>query len=353
MNITISPVSVVIDVATGLIVFTLLLSGLAKMRTPDRTLTAMQGLGIPVLLQRRWVALLVPIFELVLGVILLTAPGPLRFLAAVATAALMTAFTFYVTRAVFRGVEVACECFGSASSAPVDRLTIARNALLLICALIATGVGLDGPSLVFSLDPVRLSVIALTLLAVGAAVLMARQHRHIDRLRAVINQTADRYRRASDEPLTGTPIPEAELVSASGVTKKLSGLGGGRAVLLIFTKAGCGDCANVARSLPEWTNQLRDVVRPVIATSSAPERLFAEYPEFVGHTFFGAHAAREALGIRSLPTAVLLAADGGSVATEVVEGSAAIAELVLALEEQVAHTPVGPAHPDSANRLHD
>lgn len=339
---TISPVAVVIDVATGLIAVTLLWSGLAKIRSAQLTLKAMRGLGAPAFLQHRWTAQLVPVCETAIGLTLLCVPGTPRFIAAVASALMFAVFTFYVARAVARGVEVACECFGSASHAPVDRLTVARNVLLLLGAVLATAAGVNAPSLVLSLDLARIVTFVLAVLIVGAVGLMVGQHRHINRLRTVINQSADRYRRSTDEPLTGSPIPDVELVSADGLTKTLAHLGNGRPVLLIFAKAGCGDCVRVARALPGWVSELRDVVAPIIATSSDPTKLFDEYPEFIGRTYFGASAARGALGIRSLPTAVLLATNTGTVATEVVEGSSAISELVAAVQEQVEQAGAAP-----------
>lgn len=334
MSAAISPVSIVIDVATGLIAVTFLWSGLAKLRSPDRTLKAMNGLGVPAVLKRRWLARLLPIVEIALGLVLLCAPGVLRLLGTAAAGVLLSVFLFLVTRAVSRGVEVACECFGSASRHPVDRFTVVRNALLVVCALIATGAGPDAPGLVLSITPVTIWASVVTLAFVSVIALAVRQHRHITRLRAVINQHADRYRRVSEDALTGSPIPDAELVGMGGVTTALAELGRGRAVLLIFTKAGCGDCAAIARLLPEWERRLHGAVVPIIASSSRPEQLFADYPEFADRTYFGAHAARASLGIRMLPSAVLLAADARSVATEPVEGSSAISELATALIEQ-------------------
>lgn len=334
----VSPVSIVIDVATGLIAITLLWSGFAKLRSTQLTLKAMRGLGVPTFLRRKWIAGLVPIVEIGVGLVLFCAPAPVRFIGAVTATVLFSVFSFYVTRAVVRGVEVACECFGSASHEPVDRYTVARNFALVFAGLISMSAGPRSPSLFMSVTPSTLAVFAVTLLIAALVIFTVTQHRHIDRLRSIINQNADHYRRDSDAPLTGSPIPDAELVDLDGVTKNLNEIGDGRAVLLIFSKAGCGDCAKLARALPEWRRRLGDIVRPVIATSSNPERLFLEYPEFVGHTYFGASAARKALGIRMLPTAVLLASDGGSVATETVEGSAAITDLVAALEEQL-HQP--------------
>lgn len=342
MNLAISPVSIVIDVATGLVALTLLWSGIAKLKTSHLTLRAMRGLGIPALLQRSWVARLVPIVELTVGLVLLFAPGLVRFIGAVVATALFLAFSFYVTRAVLRGVEVACECFGSASHDPIDRFTVTRNFTLVVAGAIAISAGADSNSLVTSITPFALALLATVLLIAALGISAVAQHRHIKRLRAIINQNADHYRRESDDPLTGSRIPDAELVDVDGVTKRLAEIGKGRrAVLLIFSKAGCGDCARIARSLPDWERRLGDVVLPIIATSSSPGLLFTENPEFVGHTYFGASAARRALGIRTLPTAVLLAADGSSVATEVVEGSSAIADLVDALEAQLTQQSPG------------
>ncbi|MCS3841750.1 MauE/DoxX family redox-associated membrane protein [Microbacterium sp. AK031] len=336
MQLPISPVGIVIDVATGLIAVTLLWSGLAKLRTPLLTLKAMAGLRAPTLLQRRWFAFSLPFVELLLGATLIVTPGLFRFAASVLTTAMFAVFMFYVARAVAQRTDVACNCFGSSSHEPVDRFTVARNLFLVIGGVLALCAGFSAPAFVFSLDPIRVVAFVVALLFVALVMKSVTQHRHINRLRTIINQRADRYKRDSDDPLTGSPIPDAELVSVNGTTVPLSKLGRGRAVLLIFAKAGCGDCGNVARSLPDWTEKLGGRVVPVIATSSDPQRLFTEHPEFIDRTYFGASAARTALGVRILPTAVLLASDAEAVATEVIEGSAAISEFVSVVEEQLA-----------------
>ncbi|GAB3630724.1 hypothetical protein GCM10027421_00770 [Microbacterium shaanxiense] len=335
MQLPISPVGIVIDVATGLIAVTLLWSGLAKLRTPLLTLKAMQSLGAPAFLQKRGFAFSLPFVELLLGAALIVTPGPFRFTASALATAMFAVFTFYVARAVAQRTEVACNCFGSSSSEPVDRFTVARNCFLVAGGVLALCAGFGAPALAVSLDPIRIVALLVAFLFVALVARSVAQHRHINRLRTIINQSADRYKRDSDDPLTGSPIPDAELVSVNGTTVPLSKLGRGRAVLLIFAKAGCGDCGNVARSLPDWTEKLGGKVVPLIATSSDPRRLFSEHPEFIDRTYFGASAARAALGIRILPTAVLLAADAETVATEVIEGSATISEFVSVVAEQL------------------
>src|SRR4051794_13816472 len=64
-------------------------------------------------------------------------------LAAVAAAILLGAFIVGMRRVLRRGVAPDCHCFGQLHSAPVSRAAIARNALLLVPAvlLVAAGAG--------------------------------------------------------------------------------------------------------------------------------------------------------------------------------------------------------------------
>lgn len=342
-----SPVDVVIDASTGLIAVVLLVSGIAKLPAAEHTLAAMADLRVPTHLRRRIVAQALPIFELAIALSLLLAPGLARFAAALAAVAMLLVFTVLVVRAVRAGDEVSCECFGALSRDVVDGTTVLRNLVLLAAAIAAALVGPDAPSLVISLT--TLSAAELTLLvtlwiAMAAIALLARRNLDLRaQLRRVSSTDAPAEASAEDvsdeSTLAGKPIPDAELVNSVGVSLPLKRLDrSGRAVLLLFVKAGCGSCAPVARAFPEWEARVGPNVTIRVATSSRPTEIEETYPEYGDRVRFGARGARVALGVRMLPSAVLLGADG-NVATDVAEGFTEISALVNGIEDTIRSLP--------------
>jgi hypothetical protein len=75
----------------------------------------------------------VPAAELGVATTLLAAPRA----GAAAALLLLGGFTLVLARVVRRGLDVSCGCFGAASAAPVTGVTLLRNALLLVAAVIA------------------------------------------------------------------------------------------------------------------------------------------------------------------------------------------------------------------------
>jgi hypothetical protein len=342
-----SLVDVVIDASTGLIAIVLLVSGIAKLPAAQRTLAAMADLRVPTILRRRIVAQALPIFELGIALTLLFAPGLARFAAALAAVAMLLVFTVLVARAVRTGDEVSCECFGALSRDVVDGTTVVRNLVLLGAAIAASLVGPDGGSLVVSLttgSTAELTLLVTLWIAMAAIALLARRNLDLRaQLRRVSKTDAPAEASANDvpdsQPLAGRPIPDAELVNSVGVALPLTRLDRrGRAVLLLFVKAGCGSCAPVARAFPEWEARIGANVTIRVATSSRPTDIAEAYPEYGDRVRFGARAARNALGVRTLPSAVLLGADG-NVATEVAKGFMEITALVNGIEGAMRSLP--------------
>jgi putative oxidoreductase len=78
------------------------------------------------------IALLVPVFELVLALGLLL-PNYQRGAALLATGLLLV-FSLAMAQARMRGIDLSCGCFGAAFEAKVSWLTVARSALLAALA---------------------------------------------------------------------------------------------------------------------------------------------------------------------------------------------------------------------------
>jgi hypothetical protein len=342
-----SPADVVIDASTGLIAVVLLISGIAKLPATDRTLAAMADLRVPKLLQRRAIARVLPIVELGIALALLVVPGVVRFAAALAAVAMLLVFTVLLTRAVRAGDEVSCECFGALSRDVVDGTTVVRNLVLLTGAIAAALVGPDGGSFVVSLtaySAAELAVLMAIWIAMAAIAFLIRQN--LD-LRAALREATASPTAVGDTsargiganvPSTGRPIPDAELVNSIGVALPLNRLDRGRAVLLLFVKAGCGACVHVARAFPAWEARIGANVSLRIATSSRPNEIAGHYPEYGDRVRFGARGAHDALGVRMLPSAVLLGSDG-TVASDVAEGFDEISALVDGIEDAMRSLP--------------
>jgi hypothetical protein len=342
-----SPADVVIDASTGLIAVVLVISGIAKLPATDRTLAAMAGLRVPKILQRRAVACALPILELGIALALLVAPGVARFTAALAAVAMLLVFTVLVARAVRAGDEISCECFGALSRDVVDGTTVVRNLVLLAAAVAAALVGPDDQSFVLSLTTLaaaELAALVILWIAMVAIALLARQNldlrAELRRVDATPRSDDDASAQVvdADTSTTGRPIPDAELVNSVGVSLPLTRLDRGRAVLLLFVKAGCGSCAPVARAFPEWEARIGANVTIRIATSSRPDDIAEHYPEYGDRVRFGARGARAALGVRMLPSAVLLGSDG-TVASDVAEGFDEISALVDGIEDAMRSLP--------------
>lgn len=133
----------------------------AKVRTPAVTATTFGRLGVPT---PGALARAVPVIELAVATVLLAAPP----IGAAAALALLLVFTAVLARAVMRHVDVSCGCFGAASSAPITAVTLARNALLIVTALVVVMTAPTSPS-VPSLAGVVLASTAALLGAIAVA----------------------------------------------------------------------------------------------------------------------------------------------------------------------------------------
>jgi uncharacterized membrane protein YphA (DoxX/SURF4 family) len=88
-----------------------------------------------------YVAAILPLVELVIGIALVVAPRAWRRAAALGALALLAAFTVAVGSAFFRRINIDCGCFGTGGG-PITALTLVRNAVLLaVAALLVRGEG--------------------------------------------------------------------------------------------------------------------------------------------------------------------------------------------------------------------
>ncbi len=81
-----------------------------------------------------YLAVVLPPFELVLGLAAFAAPGTWRRAAALGMTALLLVFTAVTASALYRGINIDCGCFGRAGG-PISGMTILRDVALLAGAV--------------------------------------------------------------------------------------------------------------------------------------------------------------------------------------------------------------------------
>lgn len=151
------------EVAYGAAVVLALLfawAGAAKLGARRRTIRTFRALGLP---SPATLAVAVPVVELGLAVALLASPRA----GAAGALVVLVAFTAFLVRAVARGTDVGCGCFGSASTERVSAVDVFRNVLLggaAVVALFAPAPDLPGAAAVVATGAgVGIAALALAL----------------------------------------------------------------------------------------------------------------------------------------------------------------------------------------------
>jgi hypothetical protein len=142
-------------------------AGAAKLVDPTGTARTFATLGLPA---SHAAARVVPVAELVLAVALVVVPPVGAVVALVALAA----FSAVLARALRRGVDVGCGCFGSAGHRPVSGVELLRNGLMAVAAAVVL---VDPEARVPGLDAVVLVSAGLALAAVVLALADLRRRR--------------------------------------------------------------------------------------------------------------------------------------------------------------------------------
>jgi putative oxidoreductase len=107
-------------------------AAIPKLLDPSDLATAIQNYRLVPPQAARWLAALLPAFELSAGIGLLLAR--FRSGAALLSAAMLTTFALAMAQARVRGIDLRCGCFGAAFEGEVSWLTVARSAGLAAAA---------------------------------------------------------------------------------------------------------------------------------------------------------------------------------------------------------------------------
>ncbi len=219
------------------------------------------------------VCLLLP---LAIAIAISLVPAPSARWGALAAAILLAAFIAAIARALSRGEQPDCHCFGQIHSEPAGRSTLARNVVLFAFAVVIVVYG-SGPALddwISARSAAELAAVGLGIWAVAAATyawtLRARNQTLGNDLR--VARTAGAAGGRFGLPI-GTEAPAFTLEDMRGEPATLTGLlERGKPALLLFMSPGCGPCATMLPKVPEWQQSLSErLTIAVISTGTAAQ----------------------------------------------------------------------------------
>ncbi|MGP5078454.1 MauE/DoxX family redox-associated membrane protein [Brachybacterium alimentarium] len=343
-----------------LLSLTLLFSGLAKLGARQGTEDAMTSLRIPLRSFHPSVASVLPVVEIVLALAVWIPFVPLQVMASVVIALLMLTYLLIIARALSWEETVECSCFGTLASPTVSRTTLIRNIVLSVLGVlgvIAAGSGLMTHTLVrqplalLGLGTVLILAVLVTALAIGGTTpeadetAPAAEGAHDAQ---AAGGAATRAQFTDSDDVDGLPeedelldyerdrIPAGVLQRSDGSLMTLRQLASHRAALLVFVSEGCGPCERVLDQMPRWIEDLSPFLQVKAVLSRPVDQLRERTTGRVGeHALHDVQfSAREALGGRGAPSAVLLGADG-LLAGGPVSGGSTVIEFVDEIWEQL------------------
>ena len=256
---------IVVLTARVALVLIFLGSALAKLRDPQGARQAITDFGVPASLAPTVALLLAPV-ELASAALLLTL-GLGVVAGALLAAGLLAAFTVGIVVNLWRGNLVDCHCFGALSTKPLSWWSVARNATLIVLALVVLAGGTDQGfvwtevadifrSLSTTEAWLTVAVLLLAVAVVGLATLffqlLQRYGSVLLRLEA-LESGAGGHHHGHAVDFQMWPAPDIEAVDPTGASVGLSDLlDDDRASLFVFVSPGCVGCAELIDDLNAW-----------------------------------------------------------------------------------------------------
>ncbi len=282
----------------------LLVSAVGKLRDPAGVDAAFASMRVPAPLDAPWARRVLPWVELGLGVWVLLAAGGALVLVAFLVLVLFLAYLGLVARAVRAAAPADCGCFGAVGDSRVTAVTVWRNVLLVLAALLAVVAGFRDVSVLsdLRLEGVWAWLVASALAATVAVLVTWRPAQAREGSGPHGDPGVD-----DDGEYVRTPIPRTQVLTEDGRLLLVTEQARRAAHLLVFLSPGCGPCQSIGPDLAGWREGLAPVVlQPVVAGSPA---VVAALPYLEGAWFDEFGITRETFGV-STPGAVLLGTDG-------------------------------------------
>jgi thiol-disulfide isomerase/thioredoxin/uncharacterized membrane protein YphA (DoxX/SURF4 family) len=286
-------------------------AGVGKLLDLPGSRRAVADFGVP---ERaaRVVGLLLPVAELLIGATLILRPSA-RW-AAIAAFLLLAAFIVGIARAMARGQQPDCHCFGQIHSAPAGRTTLIRNAVLAAFAAVVAAYG-SGPAV----DAWASARSAAVLVAIGAGICAVAAAAYALSVRANMQRLTRELgtaRKAAALGRVGLPpgvdAPSFALKDLDNDTVTLQELcERGQPVLLMFMTPWCGPCSALVPKVVLWQQTLSERLTIAVISSGTVEQ--NESFEEVGLEdvlLQDGWEVADLYRINGTPTAVFVAANG-------------------------------------------
>ncbi|SDZ39602.1 MauE/DoxX family redox-associated membrane protein [Herbiconiux ginsengi] len=292
----------------------LLVAGVAKFRDVADTRETLRRFGFPGVVVPV-AAVLVPVAEVVVALVLLLGGPPIFVVGGVGAVVLTGGFCFVVVRALLRGDDFDCGCFGRWGRTRITPLLAVRNAALLLIAVATVVVGVGGfPGVPVVVSGVTASGALWALALLAGMVLTA--------LFMAAATSSPRTEPAGPTPAQGNAA-DSEVVTADGRVVRVRDLAVRRPHVLVFVQPGCASCETI---LDQLATSLLDDSDVRIAVSGARAVFEAARPELAPLALYAVQSTRAALGIHRTPAAVTVGLNG--VLGAPVAGAAAVTRLL-------------------------
>lgn len=312
-------------------------AGVGKLLDLEGSRRALNDFGVPERATRAG-SVLLPAAEIAAAIALIFRPSA-RW-GAVGALLLLTIFIVGIGRALARGEEPDCHCFGQIHSAPAGRPTLARNALLAAFAAIVVAYG-SGPAVdtwVGARSAAELVAIGLGICALGAAAYALTLRNEIGQLKS--NLAIAQARAATARP--GLPVgfdaPAFELPSLRGETITLADLQeSGQPLLLVFVSPTCPPCAALMPRIQQWQQTLSARLKIVLISSgTAEQNVELQELELDNVLLQAKMEVADSYGVDRTPSAMFVSSRG-KIASAVGEAADGIEPLVrLALRDGIS-----------------
>lgn len=271
---------------------------------------------------------LLPVLELAVACGLLFPPTVLA--AAIGALVLLLAFIGGISRALVKGLNPDCHCFGQIHSAPAGPSTLIRNGVLAALAVVVL-VKAPGPAIdtwIRDRTGAELAAVLFGLAALGAVAVGVRLWRENRKLKQELAEAEAGY------PTYGLPVgakaPDFNLLSTQGHKISLEELTAqGRPVGLIFVGPSCGSCWVLMPHLARWQQTLADRLTLVMISTGTPkqnEEAIAEHG-IAGIFLHDGAKLLDKYRVPGTPTSVIVSPDGRIVSNTVV-GSKGVEPLI-------------------------
>jgi thiol-disulfide isomerase/thioredoxin/uncharacterized membrane protein YphA (DoxX/SURF4 family) len=315
-------------------------AGVGKLLDLAGSRRAVRDFGVPDPLART-VGVVLPLAELAVAAALLFRPSA-RWGAAAALV-LLGGFIAGIARALARGEQPDCHCFGQIHSAPAGRVTLARNAVLAALAGVIVGYG-SGPAVdtwVRDRSAAELVAVAVGIVAVASVTYALTSRSDIRRLTRdldIARQAAARWRGLP----VGFDAPDFSLRDLQGRPVTLpSLLERGHPVLLAFMSPWCGPCEMLLPRVQQWQQTLSErLTLAVISTGTTDQNSAFDEQGLEDVLLQDDMEVANLYGIAATPSAIFISREG-KIASTVGETEFGIEPLLRLALRQTASETVG------------